>query len=57
MKLFLQGLFAFEVATIFATFIAHLIVIAFKQKVSLKIYVAVFLLTIIMYELFIIGMT
>ena len=57
MKLFLQGLFAFEVATMFATFVAHMIVIAFKKKVSLKIYGLVFIITIIMYELSIIGMT
>ena len=55
MKLFLQGLFAFEVAMMFATSIAHLIVILAKKKVPLKIYGIVFLMTILFYELIIIG--
>jgi len=57
MKLFFQGLFAFEAIMMVATFVSHMIVIVItKNKVPLKIYGIVFIITIIMYELFVIGM-
>ena len=56
MKLFLQGLFAFELIMMVATFVSHMIVIVLKEKVPLKIYGIVFIITIIMYELAIIGL-
>ena len=57
MKLFFQGLFAFEAIMMVATFVSHMIVIVItKNKVPLKIYGIVFLFTIIAYELAIIGL-